>query len=251
MNDYADKASQGEELGTWEEFECQLKSGYRQLAPEKTAQQSLDELCAKKHPSISVFAEQFRTHATRSGFSNVELIRRIEEQRSTNIQLVMVTISQTTPAAIPTEWEQYLDYVLGIEMHLRNDGLKWNTTSTPRAPARDPNAMDIDAVKKAEKLSKEQEEWLTKGLCFRCGKHKFSKGDRCRSPKYRGFYELPKISTTQAHVVEETTELSERNQAIRAIIKKYDEEHVKEPAVENTARIEEVHEESDFVSRFL
>ena len=46
-------------------------------------------------------------------------------------------------------------------------------------------------MRKPEKLSKEQEDWLTKKLCFRCGKHPFKTGVRCHNPVYKGYYELP------------------------------------------------------------
>jgi len=259
MDDYAEKASAGLFLGSWQTFVDRLKSGYRQMSPEKSAQQSLDEICNKSHQSMAKFAEGFRLHATRSGYSDVELIRRIDQQRNHNIRTIMVTTAQIKPEVIPTTWELYLEWVLDIEMKLREEGDKKpsGTTSTPRQTStqRDPNAMDIDTVRKAEKLSKEQEEWMSKGLCFRCGKHKaLKKGERCRTPQYKGFYEFPTRST-QARVVDEkpkesdTPQESDRDKFIRSCLERYDAKG-KGKAVEETARIEEV-EEMDFLREML
>lgn len=258
MDDYAEKASLGQALGTWQVFIDRLKIGYRQLSPEKTAQQSLDDLCGKKHSSMATFAESFRLHAVKSGYSDVELIRRIDQQRNHEMRLIMTTVSQVSPTQVATTWEAYLEWALDIEMKMREQGKHMGSTSSGSRPTtKDPNAMDIDTVRKAEKLSKEQMEWQSKGLCFRCGKHKsLRKGERCRTPKYTGFYELPPrpSTSTSARVVEEETEDkdSAREDFIRAALKKYDQrkdEKGKEKEV-TTAHIEEV-DETDFLLSML
>ena len=86
-------------------------------------------------------------------------------------------------------------------MKLREDR-KPSTSSSqanPSKSSRDPNIIDIDAIKKVDKLSKEQEKWLGKGLCFRCSKHKVKRGEKCRYPKYKGFYELPPSSSPSTY----------------------------------------------------
>ena len=85
VSDYVDNASEGFALGSWSDFVDRLKASYRQLAPEKTAQASLEEWCAKIHPSVIQFAENFRRFASKSGYSNVELIRRIDHQISRDV----------------------------------------------------------------------------------------------------------------------------------------------------------------------
>lgn len=192
MDDYIEKAAVGLMLGSWDDFISRLKSGYRQLAPEKSAQQSLEELCAKTHSSISKFAEDFRRFASKSGYSDVELIRRIDAQVNKDVRGIMITHRQLSPATVPTKWENYLDWVLSIEMQFRDNPNSRAHQHTPVAPrAKDPNAMDVDAIRKPEKLAKEQETWLAEGKCFRCGKHPYRKNEKCRNPQYKGFYELP------------------------------------------------------------
>ena len=74
MDDYAKKAAKGCYLGTWDVFVNWLRSGYQELAPEKSAQQSLEELCTETNVSISLFAENFYHLAIKSSYSDIELI---------------------------------------------------------------------------------------------------------------------------------------------------------------------------------
>ena len=199
MDDYIDKAANELPLGSWQNFVDRLKSGYRQLAPERAAQQSLEDLCRKSHSSMASFAEDFRRFASKSGYADVELIYRIEEQvKKVNMEIdrTMTAYCEITPATVPTKWENFLDWVLGVEMRHRNNlNTRSRQTGSTTTRSKDPNAMDIDAVRKPEKMAKEQESWLADGKCFRCGKHPYKKGDRCRNPKYTGFYELPDRKT--------------------------------------------------------
>nr|VWP00581.1 Uncharacterized protein [Ganoderma boninense] len=149
MDDYAQRAAEGVPLGTWNNFANRLRSGYRELAPEKSAQQSLEEHCRKSHASLALFAENFRRFAIKSGYSDVELIRRIESQCKGDLFTTMTTHRSLSPLTVPDRWEDFLDWALGIEMNYR--GVRQPTSSRP---ARDPNAMDIDTVCKPEKLSK-------------------------------------------------------------------------------------------------
>ena len=111
--------------------------------------------------------------------------------------------------------------------------------------------MDIDAVRKPEKLSKEQEEWLSKRLCFHCGKHPAKLGVKCHNPVYKGYYEFPKDKTsapsTRARVMNE--EGQDRMEFVINALKEYDQKG-KEKAQdqETTARIVEL-DEQDFLRR--
>lgn len=87
----------------------------------------------------------------------------------------MVTTAKINPSIVPTTWESYLKWVLDIDMKLRKEGqCKPSGGTTSQNTAKDPNAMDIDNMHKPKKLA---EEWLAKGLCFRCGKHKALKNN--------------------------------------------------------------------------
>ncbi len=74
----------------------------------------------------------------------------------------MITHQSMSPFTVPTQWESFLDWVLSIEMDYR--GEKHPHHATLSRTTRDPNAMDIDAMWKTEKLSKEQEDCVTTRL---------------------------------------------------------------------------------------
>ncbi|EJF60319.1 hypothetical protein DICSQDRAFT_31090, partial [Dichomitus squalens LYAD-421 SS1] len=116
VEDYVETASNGGTLGSWTDFVNRLKAGYRQLAPEKTAQTSLEEWCSKSHSTVIQFAENFHRYTSKSGYADVELIRRIDNQVGKNSQIltVMTAMRQVNPMLIPTKWEHYLDWVLKL-----------------------------------------------------------------------------------------------------------------------------------------
>jgi hypothetical protein len=189
MHNYADAVSRGLPVGTWQAFVQHLETAYRNLAPEKDAQNKLAALCATKQPSMATFAEKFRQYAPRSGYADVELIRRISDQRSSGLVQVMVATEISNPANVPTTWPAYLEYCLTVESRLRENK---NATAHTHTPAKDPDAMDLSAIpKKEEPMSPEQVKWLEKDMCFKCGKHPYKKGEKCRNPIYKGFYKMP------------------------------------------------------------
>lgn len=67
MSEYSRLAAEDQDLGTWAQFVARLSTGYRDYSPEKTARAKLEEHCAKKHATLTAFAEQFRLHAHKSG----------------------------------------------------------------------------------------------------------------------------------------------------------------------------------------
>ncbi|KZT01707.1 uncharacterized protein LAESUDRAFT_795657 [Laetiporus sulphureus 93-53] len=137
------------------------------------------------------FAENFRTYAPKSGYSDEDLIVKIREQWSTHIQTVMSVTETLDPSKIPTTWMDYLEFCLEIEIkHLQQmSGNKstGQTTTNKAAPPKDPNAMDTSA-RIAHELSPEQDRWLANKLCLFCAKHAYERGKRCPSPKpeYKG-----------------------------------------------------------------
>jgi hypothetical protein len=206
MTDYADRAAKGLPLGTWMAFEAKLRSRYQLILPQHVAQQKLAKICSKKHGSLSTFAEKFQQYAALTGFSDADLIQRINQQQSKNVILHMSLQKTMMPTSIPTTWAEYLTNVLCIDMELRNSMHKEKHTTTTTAPKPD-DAMDVDAMrerKDPEPMNNKQKEWLGKRLCFRCGKHPYRVGQRCRLPKYSGYYKIPKRSK-KARVVDEPT----------------------------------------------
>lgn len=211
MNTFAMAVSAGNIPGTWQNFVTQLETGYRQLAPEKTSQQALSDLDKKKFSSMSDFAEKFRTHAVKSQYSNTDLIARIENHWSSTLRNIMVAMFATNPMQKPTTWEAYLDLCLRLEMNIRDQKTDQPASGTASNPVV-VNAVSGERPKPLE-LNDEQMEWLKKGLCIRCGKHRRpTPPQRCGKPKYPGYFRIPpnvapkkEIRTAETSSVEATT----------------------------------------------
>jgi hypothetical protein len=263
MDEYSKQVSIGNTLGTWDDFVKRLETGYWNIAPEKYAQEQLDKICRKKHDSLSQFAEQFRLHASKSNYSNVELIRCINAQRSEKVKLVMVTTELINPASIPTTWATYLEYVLNIAMKLHksnNHKTGPSSLAATHTTSKAPDAMDVDAIDKSNpaKLKPEQEKWLKDGKCLRCGKHPAKRGVKCRNPKYLGWFELPeqpkkeKVQVISGQSADSSdSQDADRQSFILAAMKAYDAQKASIASAETTARVEEVAAEKDFLQGVL
>jgi hypothetical protein len=193
MQEYSMAISKNLQLGTWAEFLSKLETGYKDLAPEKRAQQNLDKVDSKKYTDVRSFAEDFCIWAPKSGYSNVELIARIDRKRSERLVNVMTGAEMANPALAPSTWARYLDYVLQFETKLRE-----NRNANGMQSHKDSDAMEVDAMRtftrprgKEKELNNKQKKWAKAGLCFKCGKHPCLRGKPCRNPVYKGFFKVP------------------------------------------------------------
>jgi hypothetical protein len=194
-NQFMELAAQGKPLGTWENFVTFLQVGYRNMAPAWRAQEQIEAHCAKRHNSMTKFAEDFQSLAQKSGYSDVELIRCIDNQRSNRIRNIMISTKMLTPGQFPTNWQAYLDYVLGIKACVRDLLSTMRNQTQGSSSSKPADAMDVDAVCKAEKEKKpmnaEQRKWFDNGMCIRCGLHKPKFNKPCPDPKYKGLFNIP------------------------------------------------------------
>jgi hypothetical protein len=193
MQEYSMAISKNLQLGTWAEFLSKLETGYKDLAPEKRAQQNLDKVDLKKYTNVHSFAKDFRIWAPKSGYSNVELIARIDRKRSERLVNVMTGAKMANLALAPSTWARYLDYILQFETKL----CKNRNTNSMRSH-KDSDTMEVDAMHtftrprgKEKELNDEQKKWAKAGLCFKCGKHPCLHGKPCRNPVYKGFFKVP------------------------------------------------------------
>jgi hypothetical protein len=110
----------------------------------------------------------------------------------------MIGMEVTQPGTLPVHWAQYLDYALNIEARMRDltGTTRTQTTTTATPSAKTSNAMDVDAIRKADQekkpLNAKQRKWYEDSLCIKCGKHKPKYATPCPEPKYKGKYDLPK-----------------------------------------------------------
>jgi hypothetical protein len=185
MDQYFKVAITGQSLGNWAGFVQALHMAYVELNPERNAQEHLDKVCSHKHLSLAKFAEEFGIYAHRSGYSDKELIARIDAQRPANVLAAIVNMSLSNPAGIPTNWQGYLKLLLNIEMKFcQEKPVSKGTTST--------TVNVIKDTDEKQPLNSEQLKWCKKGLCFKCRKHPRIPGQGCRAPKYKGLFNVPK-----------------------------------------------------------
>jgi hypothetical protein len=182
----------GQPVYTWNEFVAELGQNYRALLPKKEAQVELEKLCKRKFSRVNDWVADFRKFATKSGFLDEDLISRIDNLRSNKLTEQVGVVRGINAQAIPTTWSAYLTWLQHLEEQ-----------SAHEKHTKPSDAMDIDAMTERIKptpipMNDEQKEWFKKGSCFRCGKHKYSRTDKCRSPKYKGWYEIPKREVTPA-----------------------------------------------------
>jgi hypothetical protein len=192
MQEYSMAISKNLQLGMWAEFLSKLETGYKDLAPEKRAQQNLDKVDSKKYTNVRSFAEDFRIWAPKSGYSDVELIARINRKRSERLVNVMTGAEMANPALAPSTWACYLDYVLQFETKLRK-----NRNANGMRSHKDLDAMEVNTMRtftrprgKEKELNDKQKKWAKAGLCFKCGKHPCLRGKPCRNPVYEGFFKV-------------------------------------------------------------
>jgi hypothetical protein len=96
-NQFMKLAAQGKPLGTWENFVTFLQVGYHNMAPAWHAQEQIEAHCAKCHNSMTKFAEDFWSLAQKSGYSDIELICCIDNQRSNQICDIMINAEMAMP----------------------------------------------------------------------------------------------------------------------------------------------------------
>ena len=209
MHSFQERIVQRQDLGTWDEFYQTLASGYRDLSPDRAAQKKLDELDKKQFSSLVAFAEKFRLWAPQSKYSDVDLIQRIESKYSKDLRGILIARHELRSVNGSTKWQNVLDNALQVEAEMRNvrtSSTAPNTTlAAPAKPAPSANDMDVDAINQSHEdgkpLNEEQLAWFKDKKCFRCGRHVYVRDERCRHPKYRGWFQLPtsKSSNSSTH----------------------------------------------------
>jgi hypothetical protein len=173
MQEYSMAISKNLQLSMWAEFLSKLKTGYKDLAPEKCAQHNLNKVDSKKYTDVCSFAKDFHIWAPKSGYSDVELIMHINCKRSKRLVNIMTGAEMANPTLAPTTWAQYLDYVLQFETKLRK-----NHNANGMRSHKDSDAMEVNAMRtftqprgKEKELNNKQKKWAKAGLCFKCRKH--------------------------------------------------------------------------------
>ena len=283
MQSYFSRIREGTDLGTYENFVNELKQIYGLRDEKEGAKKELEALLKKQgiDKDFIGFSEKFRTLGRLSGHTNEYLIDRLKSIAPNNILLVLASRDDDD---LPDEWPRFLELMVEIYKRLNPNKMtgtifgisNTGSSSTPAAStSRLHDAMDVDTL---QKLSKEQEDWLSKKLCMRCGKHSYRRGVACKSPKYKGKYklsgstaslskgkgkarinEIDEKSQADENSDDEPQEESDSMETLIAAMSKFLNTKTKEKKVgrpkkgkakateiESTARIEEVMSDEDF-----
>jgi hypothetical protein len=169
MQEYSMAISKNLQLGMWAEFLSKLETGYKDLAPEKHAQQNLNKVDLKKYTNVCSFAKDFCIWAPKSSYSNIELIVCIDWKHSVCLVNVMTGAKMANPAlALLT-----CNYVLQFKTKLCK-----NHNANGMCTHKDLDTMEVNAMQtftkqcsEEKELNNKQKKWAMAGLCFKCSKH--------------------------------------------------------------------------------
>jgi hypothetical protein len=145
-NQFIELAAQGRPLGTWENFVMFLQVGYCNMAPTWCVQEQIEAYCAKRHNSMTKFAEDFWSLAQKFGYLDVKLIHCIDDQCSNQIRNIMISTKMSTPGQFLTNWQAYLDYMLGIEARVCNLSSTTCNQTQGSLSSKPIDAMDVNAI---------------------------------------------------------------------------------------------------------
>ncbi|KZT01581.1 uncharacterized protein LAESUDRAFT_763588 [Laetiporus sulphureus 93-53] len=134
--------------GTWAEFITELRTAYESLDKDD-----------KKRTELEAFA-------TSTGFSDQDLIEKIKKHIPEKTWLLM--LADTTKDNWPKKWTEFLTFALQIFTSLQREG------HHAKAETKDPNAMEVDAVRKKgkSKSGKARSVQDDKLICANCKKNK-------------------------------------------------------------------------------
>ena len=178
MQEYFDKVADSKPLGTWTNFVNDLQKGFQQTDKKDRARAEFEQLVSKKgtnEKTFNEFAARFRSLARQTGFSNEELLVKAYAHTPRAAADVLAARGRAQWA---TTWDGWLRDVQEI---LQDQRLLTGTVLSGQPhSSKDPDAMDVDALKKGSnqskgKVSKVQkvamsfEEAKKKGCCAQCG----------------------------------------------------------------------------------
>ena len=155
---------------TWEFFMDKLATAYKTADMQKEAQAKIEAADKANHKTVADYVTAITPYIAALGFQDADLIHCAEKKLSHDLKVV-TTASDKPP---PTSFHAWKDWIIGKENILRvNTGkLSGSTTSTAKTSSKDPNAMDIDAMRnkeiKYDQLVRKQIPWAKDDKCLKC-----------------------------------------------------------------------------------
>lgn len=154
------------DICTVDQFIGFLEATYGDPNKEMTALSKLSTLKQGKRGFTAHFAE-FRRLAADTSLNEIGLIASLRNSLSPDLQRAMVGES------LPSDLNSYANLISTYDNNMQFLPAPVPTpyrTRTAQASRRDPDAMEIDS-NYAPAGSKEREDRIKRGLCFKCGKH--------------------------------------------------------------------------------
>ena len=178
MQEYFDRVQDQKALGTWADFVEDLKKGFQQTDKRDRARAEFEQLVSKRgtnEKTFNEFAARFRSLARQTGFSNEELLSKVYAHTPRAAASVLAARGRENWS---TTWD---GFIKDIQEILQDQRLLSGTILAGQPQdSKDPNAMDVDALKKSSgqnkgkeskvrKVAMSFEEAKKKGLCATCG----------------------------------------------------------------------------------
>ncbi|PCH40674.1 hypothetical protein WOLCODRAFT_70228, partial [Wolfiporia cocos MD-104 SS10] len=120
MGPMLEKAGNGEPLGTWAEFRKTILNQYAKKRDKEIAEKEIKEFYGtsgkkKVETNFFTYCSKFRTLGRLSEIDGTTLLREFKEVLPEKVHDHVAILTWVTPAAIPADWDKYVD--LCLELH--------------------------------------------------------------------------------------------------------------------------------------
>jgi hypothetical protein len=194
MKIWREAMAEGRMHGTWQQFKHELNTMYCNTDSIQTVRTKLDKVCNKKYNEMKDFVQDFHQQATKTAYSNADLIERIKHKRPEAVTNLQTSMELNGNLPLRT-WPEYLQQVVEINKKVCNEKAAAKVTQHHLASAQSSkahDAMDMDTMQKKPNRDKvdstlEQLAWHKDGKCIPCRTHKWVYKEKCKMPleKYR------------------------------------------------------------------
>ena len=153
-------------FSTWKEFKEEFLKSFGSADPAAEARAELQNF--EQKGTISEYTSEFMRLGARSGLSDLDLLEKYRRGLKFRVKMALATKEYRT-------LRELRDEALSLERNWRAMGIgaparQGANHYTPRGPARDPNAMDVDATKVGGSGGQEGGSRPDTRTCFKCQK---------------------------------------------------------------------------------